>query len=110
MARVSDSEWAKAAVLDASYLDRGRLNTGDIERLAAGLAVRGAELWIPEVVVLEFAVHAWEDLTSQRQTHTKLRQASLASGQAVSDLDSTQIAEKLRKTCAADTSSESQPH
>lgn len=100
MAGVSDSEWAAAAVLDTCYLDRGRLNTGDIERLAAGLAARGAELWIPEVVILEFAVHAREDVVSQRQTHKKLRQAGLADGRTVSSLDSAQIADKLLKTCA----------
>jgi hypothetical protein len=49
---VSGGEWVKAAVLDASYLDKGRTNIGDIERLAAGIEARG-ELWIPEVVVLE---------------------------------------------------------
>jgi hypothetical protein len=52
LARVSGGEWVKAAVLDASYLDKGRTNIGDIERLAAGIEARG-ELWIPEVVVLE---------------------------------------------------------
>ncbi|PJE02624.1 MAG: hypothetical protein CK429_34465 [Mycobacterium sp.] len=85
---MSDSEWAKAAVLDASYLGKGRLNIGDIERLAAGLSARGAELWIPEVVVLEFAVHAWADLTAERQMHKRLRQAGLNGSPPLSDLDS----------------------
>jgi hypothetical protein len=92
---------AKAAVLDASYLPHGRLNLGKVQRLAAQLAARGAELWIPEVVLLEFAVHAWEDLTSNRQTHKRLRQAGLVPGQELSDLGSAQIADELLKTCAA---------
>lgn len=100
MVRVSDREWAKAAVLDASYLDKGRLNIGDIERLAAGLKARGAELWIPEVVVLEFAVHAWEDLTAERQMHKRLRQAGLAEVPPLCDLDSAQVADELLKKCA----------
>lgn len=100
IARVGGSEWAKAAVLDASYLDKGRLNIGDVERLAAGLAARGAELWIPEVVVLEFAVHAWEDLTAERQMHKRLRRAGLAEVPLLSDLDSAQIADELLKKCA----------
>jgi hypothetical protein len=53
MVRVSYGEWVKAAVLDASYLDKGRTNIGEFERLAAGIEARCAELWIPEVVVLE---------------------------------------------------------
>jgi hypothetical protein len=57
MTRASDGEWVKAAVLDASYLDEGRTNIGDIERLAAGIEARGAELWIPEVLVLELPGH-----------------------------------------------------
>ncbi|WP_282781422.1 MULTISPECIES: hypothetical protein [unclassified Nocardia] len=97
---MSDSAWAKAAVLDACFFGDGRLNIGGIQRLAAGLAARDAELWIPEVVMLEFAVHAWEDLRSQRQMHKRLRRAGLAEDPPLSDLDSAQIADKLRKTCA----------
>lgn len=100
MARVSDSEWAKAAVLDASYLSNGRLDIGVVERLAAGLKARGAELWIPEVVVLEFAVHAWEDLTAERRMHKRLRQAGLVEVPLLSDLDSAQIADEFVKKCA----------
>ena len=55
---VGDHATAKAAVLDASYVAHGRLNIDKVQRLAAQLAARGAELWIPEVVLLEFAVHA----------------------------------------------------
>jgi hypothetical protein len=98
---VGERATAKAAVLDASYLHGGRLDTGKVQRLAAELAARGAELWIPEVVVLEFAVHAWQDLTSNRQTHKRLRQAGLALGQELSDLGSAQIAAELLKACAA---------
>jgi hypothetical protein len=94
---VSVSERAKAAVLDASFVDKGRLNIGGIERLAAGLGARSAELWIPEVVLLEFAVHAWEDLKLQLQIHKRLRQAGLAEGQPLTDPGSSQIAGKLLK-------------
>lgn len=100
MDRVSDIEWAEAAVLDASFLDKGRLNIGDIVRLATGLEARGAELWISEVVVLEFAVHAWEDLTAERQMHRRLRQAGLAGDRSLSDLVSAQIADEFFKTLA----------
>lgn len=98
---MSERARAKAAVLDASCLHGGRLDTGKVQRLAAELAARGAELWMPEVVVLEFAVHAWEDLTSNRQTHRRLRQAGLAPDDELSDLGSAQIADELLKTCAA---------
>lgn len=96
---MSDSERAKAAVLDASFLDRGRLNIGGIKRLAAGLAARSAELWIPEVVLLEFAVHAWEDVKLQLQMHRRLRQAGLAEDRPLTDLGSSQIADRLLKIC-----------
>lgn len=99
--RVSERARAKAAVLDACYLPEGRLNTGDVERLASGLAGRGGQLWIPEVVVLELAVHAWEDLRSNRQTHNKLRRAGLPPDQAPANLNSGEIADQLLKTCAA---------
>ncbi|OBK67141.1 hypothetical protein A5653_17565 [Mycobacterium colombiense] len=88
-------------MLDASDLHGGRRDTGKVQRLAVELAVRGAELWIPEVVVFELAVHAWEDLTSNRQTHKRLRQAGLALGQELLDLDSAQITTELLKACAA---------
>ncbi|NTY62538.1 hypothetical protein [Mycolicibacterium sphagni] len=97
---MSDTEWAKAAVLDASFLDDGRLNIGHIKRLAAGLALRGAELWIPEGVVLEFAVHTWDDLRLGRRMHKRLRQAGLTDEDPLSDLDSAQIADKLLTDCA----------
>lgn len=98
---MSESARAKAAVLDACYLPDGRLNTGVVERLAAGLAERGGQLWIPEVVVLEFAVHAWEDLRSNRQTHKKLMRAGLPPDRAPADLYSVEIADQLLKTCAS---------
>lgn len=96
---MSDIERAKAAVLDASFLDKGRLNIGGVKRLAAGLAARSAELWIPEVVLLEFAVHAWEDLKLQLQVQRRLRQAGLAEDQPLTELGSSQVAGKLLKTC-----------
>lgn len=100
MDHVSAVEWAKAAVLDTSFLDKGRFNVGDIVRLAAGLDARGAQLWISEVVVLEFAVHAWEDLKAERQMHKRLRQAGLAGDRSPSDFDSTQIADEFLKIFA----------
>lgn len=64
-----------AAVLDTSYYDSGHINLVKIRQLAQGLSVRGAELWVPEQVILEWAVHARGALTDLLQARKRMHKA-----------------------------------
>jgi hypothetical protein len=88
-----------AAVLDTSYYDGGHFNWAKIQQLARALALRGAELWIPRQVILEWAVHARGTLTDLLQARKRLLKAGVVDLPEVQRRESSEIAEDLTHLC-----------
>jgi hypothetical protein len=76
-AEAAASQRPVAAVLDASFFDSGHFNARKVLGLARRLASRQVELLIPHQIVLEWAVHARDVLSSLRQAHKRALNAEL---------------------------------
>ncbi len=91
---------AIAAVLDTSYYNSGHINLEKITRLAHGLSARGAQLWIPEQVILEWANHARGALGDFHQAGRRLQNAGLADFSPETRLpEVSEVADKIRSRC-----------
>jgi hypothetical protein len=95
-----------AAVMDTSFSDSGHFNAGKVRGLARIFASRHVELWIPQQVVLEWAVHAQDVTSNLRQARRRAFKAELVEAELVSSatppprLEAAVIAEELQKRCA----------
>lgn len=97
----SPFEHAVAVVLDTSYFDSGHFHVEKVTQFAKGLAHRGVQLWIPQQVVLEWAVHTMGLLSDSRRAQTRLRNAGLLRWFGDDNLgrDAAEVAAGLQQRC-----------
>lgn len=91
---------ALAAVLDTSAYRKGHFDAVTVRQLAQRLARRGAQLWIPGQVILEWAAHAHAAMDELSTGHARALSAGLVDSPPPPNLGVDAIVGKLSDQCS----------
>jgi hypothetical protein len=94
------SERPIAGVLDTSHFDKGHFNANNVRSLAKRLSIRDVELWIPQQVIDEWAVHAEAVLQQLHQAHKRAHKAGLVNSEAQPERQAADIAASFHHLCS----------
>ncbi|MEE6140420.1 hypothetical protein SKC41_29420 [Mycobacterium sp. 050128] len=89
-----------AAVIDTCFFGAGNFKPDHVEKLADRLARRDVKLWIPQQVIDEWAVHAFEAFKELQAAYTKLGDLTIA-GEPPAPLAARDVAAHIDQLCRA---------
>lgn len=89
-----------AAVIDTCFFGAGNFKPDNVEKLAGRLARRDVKLWIPQQVIDEWAIHAFEAFKELQAAYTKLGDLTIA-GEPPPTLAARDVAAHIDQLCRA---------
>ena len=89
-----------AAVIDTCFFGAGNFKPDNVEKLAGRLARRDVKLWIPQQVIDEWAIHAFEAFKELQAAYTKLGDLTIA-GEPPPPLAARDVAAHIDQLCRA---------
>jgi hypothetical protein len=89
-----------AALIDTCFFGAGSFKPDNVKKLAGRLARRDVKLWIPQQVIDEWAIHAFEAFKELQAAYTKLGDLTIA-GEPPPPLAGRDVAAHIDKLCRA---------
>lgn len=88
-----------AAVIDTSFFAAGKFKSELVEKLASRLARRNVKLWIPQQVIDEWAIHAFEAYKEVQAAYSKLGDLTALAGGPPPRLTAREFAAYIDQRC-----------
>jgi hypothetical protein len=87
-------------VIDTCFFGAGNFKPNNVEKLAGRLARRDVKLWVPQQVIDEWAIHAFEAFKELQAAYTKLGGLTIA-GEPPPPLAAREVAAHIDQLCRA---------